>query len=502
MGARRSGILLHMTSLPTPYGVGDLGPQARRFARLLASSRQSLWQILPLNPIDPALGNSPYSSPSAFAGNKLLISPDLLAEQGLLRPEDLEARPSFPEGRVDYPLALGFKESLFQKVCRCYKAFGFPKSEMAVDFRRFCSQNAHWLEDFALFLALKSHYKGKAWSHWPSELKRRDDGALADMRGRLSLAIEKEKLLQYLFFKQWFSLKDCCNRCGIKIIGDLPFCVAYDSADVWSNPEIFKLDEDKRPLVVSGVPPDYFSPTGQLWGGPVYDWKALGKTGYLWWIRRLEQSLRLFDLFRIDHFRGLVAQWEIPAAGKTAIDGQWVQAPAEDFFRALSRSFLCLPMLAEDLGYITPDVREIMSLFDIPGMKVLLFAFGEDMPKSPHVPFSYQRNCVVYTATHDTNTVRGWFQEEASIKDKRRLWRYLGRRAAAQEVSWELIRLAMSSGADMAVIPMQDLLNLGEDARMNRPGESKGNYQWRLQPYQIEQLDGRLKDMAEAYGRG
>jgi 4-alpha-glucanotransferase len=502
MGARRSGILLHITSLPTPYGVGDLGPQARRFARLLASSGQSLWQILPLNPTDPALGNSPYSSSSAFAGNKLLISPDLLAEQGFLRPEDLEARPSFPEGRVDYTLALDFKESLFQKVCQRYKANGLPKSEMDLDFRRFCSQNAHWLEDFSLFLALKSHYKGKAWSHWPSELKRRDDGALADMRGRLVAAVEREKLLQYLFFEQWFSLKDCCNRVGVKIIGDLPFCVAYDSADLWSHPEIFKLDEEGRPKVVSGVPPDYFSPTGQRWGGPVYDWKVLGKTGYLWWIRRLEQSLRLFDLFRIDHFRGLVAQWEIPAASKTASDGQWVPAPAEDFFLIIQRSFLCLPMVAEDLGYITPDVREIMSRFEIPGMKVLLFAFGEDMPKSPHATFRYHRSCVVYTATHDTNTVRGWFQEEASIQDKRRLWRYLGRRVAPEEVSWELIRLAMSSVADMAVIPMQDLLNLGEEARMNLPGESRGNYQWRLLSLQMEQLDSRLKDMAEAYGRG
>jgi 4-alpha-glucanotransferase len=501
MGARRSGILLHITSLPTSYGIGDLGPQACSFAHLLASSGQSLWQILPLNPTDPALGNSPYSSPSAFAGNKLLISPDLLAEQGFLRPEDLEPRPSFPEGKMDYPLAMGFKEGLFQKVCQRYKAYGFPKSEMAVDFRRFCSQNAHWLEDFALFLALKSHYKGKAWSQWPSEIGRRDDEALEEMGGRLSLFVEREKLLQYIFFAQWFSLKDCCNRYGVKIIGDLPFCVAYDSADVWAHPEIFKLDEEGRLRVVSGVPPDYFSPSGQRWGGPVYDWKALQESGYQWWIRRMEQSLSLYDLFRIDHFRGFVAQWEIPASSKAAIDGRWVPAPAEDFFQKLQKRFLHLPLLAEDLGEITPDVREIMARFQIPGMKVLLFAFGEDMPKSPHLPFNYQRSCIVYTATHDTNTVKGWFQDEASIQEKRRLWRYLGRKAADDEVSWELIRLAMSSVADMAVVPMQDLLNLGAEARMNLPGKSKGNYRWRLLPHQMEQLDGRLKDMAEAYGR-
>jgi 4-alpha-glucanotransferase len=501
MHARRSGILLHITSLPSPYGVGDLGPEARRFAQMLASSSQSLWQILPLNLTDSALGNSPYSSPSAFAGNKLLISPDLLAEQGFLRPEDLDVCPSFPEGRVDYPTASSFKESLFSKVYQRYRAYGFPRSEMAVDYRRFCSQNAHWLEDFALFMALKAHHKGAAWSHWPSDIMKRDEGALAEMMDRLVAAVEKEKLLQYIFFDQWLSLKDCCNRCCVKIIGDLPFCVACDSADVWSHPEIFKLDKEKQPKVVSGVPPDYFSSTGQRWGGPVYDWGALQETGYLWWIRRLEQSINLYDLFRIDHFRGLVAQWEIPAASRTAIDGQWVGASAEDFFHTIQRRFPCLPILAEDLGEITPDVREIMSRFEIPGMKVLLFAFGEDMPKSPHIPFRFQRRCVVYTATHDTNTVRGWFQEEASIQDKRRLWRYLGRKAAANEVSWELIRLAMSSVADMAVVPMQDLLNLGEEARMNLPGESKGNYQWRLMTHQMEHLNGRLKDMAEIYGR-
>jgi 4-alpha-glucanotransferase len=501
MGARRSGILLHITSLPTSYGIGDLGPQARRFAHLLASSGQSLWQILPLNPTDPALGNSPYNSSSAFAGNKLLISPDLLAQQSFLRPEDLEARPSFPEKSVDYQKASSFKESLFQEVWGRLKANGLPKSETDLDFRRFCSLNARWLEDFSLFLALKSHNKGKAWIHWPSELRKRDAGALAEYRSQLAVSIEKEKFLQYIFFEQWISLKDYCNRLGVKIIGDLPFCVAFDSADVWSHPEIFKLNEEKKPLVVSGVPPDYFSQTGQRWGGPVYDWKALRKTGYLWWIRRLEQSLSLFDLFRIDHFRGLVAQWEIPAASKTATEGQWVPTPSEDFFLTVQKSFLCLPMVAEDLGYITPEVREIMGRFDVPGMRVLLFAFGEDMPKSPHAPFNYQRNCVVYTATHDTNTVRGWFQEEASFQDKRRLWRYLGRRIVPEDVSWELIRLAMSSVADMTVISMQDLLNLGGEARMNLPGKSKGNYQWRLLDLQMEQLDSRLKDMAEAYGR-
>jgi 4-alpha-glucanotransferase len=359
------------------------------------------------------------------------------------------------------------------------------------------------LDDFSLFAVIKKRFQGRIWNQWPGDLRDRKAESLQAVREECRDPLEKENFLQYLFYKQWWSLKEYCNQKGIQILGDLPIYVNFDSADVWANPDIFKLDEEKRPLFVSGVPPDYFSKTGQLWGNPVYHWDRLKETGFEWWVNRIAHHLRLYDAVRIDHFRGLVACWEVSASEETALHGRWTEAPVGDFFKALSRRFLHLPIIAEDLGLITPDVREVLHQLGFPGMKVLLFAFGEDHPMHPYLPHTYGRNCVVYTGTHDNNTVRGWFEKEASPDDKRRLFRYLGRPVLSDEIHWEMIRLAMVSVADTAIFPLQDILGLGEDSRMNRPATTWGNWEWRLKPDQLTQsVSEKILEMTETYGRG
>ncbi|MFB0562436.1 MAG: 4-alpha-glucanotransferase [Candidatus Lokiarchaeia archaeon] len=498
MKRRGNGILLPIISLPSPYGIGDLGPWAYKFADFLEETKQSYWQIVPLNPTDPYFGNSPYNSSSAFAGNKLLINPDLMLKDGLLYKEDIEPIPPFQQNRIDYPEVISYKEKLFDEAYSHFK----EKRDSDYEFERFCAENSFWLEDFALFAALKVHFQGQIWSSWPWEIRDRQSEALRRWKTQLHEIIEKVKFLQHLFFKQWFSLKKYCNEKRIQIIGDIPIYVLYDSVDVWKNPEIFKLNEEKRPSFVAGVPPDYFSETGQLWGNPVYRWNILKENGYSWWIKRMEHNFKLFNLVRLDHFRGFAKYWEVPAGEKTAINGQWVQGPAEDFFNTILKHFLNLPIIAEDLGVITPDVRELMHLFDFPGMKVLLFAFGGDLPKNPYAPHNHVKNCVVYTGTHDNNTVKGWFEKEASMGDKKRLFAYIGREVPAEEINWEFIRLAMMSVANTSIIPMQDVLGLGEEARMNRPATTEGNYQWRLLPEQLTpSVSERLLEMTEVYGR-
>lgn len=493
---RGSGILLHVTSLPSPYGIGDFGSGAYKFTDFLAETKQSFWQVLPLTSIDPT-GN-PYFSSSAFAGNKLLISPELLLGEGLLAKEDVEPVPSFPKDRVNYPEVIPYKEKLFSRAHERFK----KNVEDRGEYDKFCSENSSWLEEFSLFVALKDKFSGRSWSEWPPEVRDRDPNTLQILRNQLQEKIEHEKFLQYIFFKQWFLLKHYCNQKGIQVIGDLPIYMDYDSVDVWTNPGMFKLDREKRPTVVSGVPPDYFSETGQLWGNPVYRWDVLKENGYAWWCQRVEHNLRLFDLIRIDHFRGFVAYWEVPADEKTAVNGRWVKGPAEDFFTTLLKRFHLLPVIAEDLGIITPDVRKVMRSFGFPGMRVLLFAFGEDFPMSLHLPHKHVRNCVACTGTHDTNTVRGWFEREATPENKERLFRYLGREASVQEVHLEFIRLAMMSVADMAIFPMQDILGLGEEARMNRPATTEGNWVWRLSPECLTpSLTGMLLNMVETYRR-
>jgi 4-alpha-glucanotransferase len=497
MNRRTSGVLFHLTSLPSSFGIGDFGPEAYAFVDFLSEAKQSFWQILPLNPTDPAYDNSPYHSISAFAVNSLLISPELLRQENLLRREDLEDGPAFPEERVDYLGAIRIKKRLFQTAFE-----NFKKKKQRREFEEFCSQNGSWLEDFSLFVALKERFRGQVWSDWPAEFRDRRPEVLEELRRDLGEKIEREKFLQFISHRQWLSLKDYCHGKRVHIIGDIPIYVDFDSADAWSSPSLFKLDEQKRPFAVAGVPPDYFSDTGQLWGNPLYRWDVLRERGYDWWVQRMAKTLSLYDVVRIDHFRGLVGYWEVPARETTAVNGRWVEAPAEDFFHQLERSFLSLPIIAEDLGTITPEVREVMHRFGLPGMKVLLFAFGEDNPLHPYLPHNFEKNYVVYTGTHDNNTVRGWFEREAGEEQKRRLFRYLGREVPAGEVHWELIRLAMSSVADTVIVPLQDILGLGEKSRMNRPSTSEGNWRWRLRPPEKTSLPVlRLAELTEIYGR-
>ena len=497
MKERASGLLLHITSLPSPFGIGDFGPWAYRFADFLAQTKQTYWQILPLNPTDQAMGSSPYSSPSAFAGNTLLISPELLAESGFLTKGDLSEKPSLA-GRCDYAAMIPYKMSLLH---RSYERFRTNNPHRSA-YEEFCTNHAIWLEDFALFVVIKNHSNGDAWGRWEKTLRDRNPGDLEKVRRRFPDELEREKFLQYLFFEQWLSLKRYCNERRIQLIGDLPIYVNYDSADVWRNNDLFKLDADKTPSVVAGVPPDYFSRTGQLWGNPIYRWEVLKETGYQWWFQRIGHNLQLLDIMRIDHFRGFVGFWEIPANEKTAVNGQWAEGPAADFFSGLLNKFPGISIIAEDLGFITSDVREMMERFGFPGMRVLQFAFGENQSTHPFLPHNYVPNTLVYTGTHDNNTTRGWFENEASPEERSRLLRYLGRDLSGEQVPKELIRLAMMSVANTAIIPMQDLLGLGEDARMNFPSTTHGNWEWRLLPDQFKSAPTEwLLELTDTYGR-
>lgn len=496
MKTRGSGILLPIASLPAQYGIGDLGHGAFAFADFLAGARQRYWQILPLNPVDPIYGSSPYHSTSAFASNVYLISPELMVRDALLTRNDLEPLPAFPRDAVDYHAVITYKNRLFHKAYSRFKPAGNK------DYDRFCASHKHWLDDFSLFVTLKAHFGSGVWSEWPAELRDRNASAMKSAVQQFAAQLEYEKFLQYLFFIQWSDLKGYCNKRGISFFGDMPIYVDYDSADVWKSPAMFKLDGAKRPTAVAGVPPDYFSETGQRWGNPLYQWDVLKQDGYDWWMRRVAHNLELFDLVRIDHFRGFVGYWEIPADRQTAIEGAWVEAPAEDFFSVLTARFPDAPIVAEDLGIITPDVKEIMEQFSFPGMKVLLFAFSDEQGTNPYLPHNHVENCVLYTGTHDNNTVRGWFTGEASPEVKRNFFRYLGREPGAETIHWELIRLAMMSVAKTVIIPLQDVLGLGEAARMNRPSVTNGNWKWRVSPDQLTpRIAQALAEMAAIYGR-
>jgi len=498
MKTRGSGVLLHITSLPSPYGIGDLGPEAYRFVDFLAESRQSYWQILPINPTSTALGNSPYNSDSAFAGNPLLISPRLLQTEGIISESDLKNFPASPSHKVDYETATSLKNNILQ--------LAFDQNKVSLEgnpeFLKFLMENSEWLDEYALFKALKDYFKQIPWNRWPKDIRDQNKSSAIKFRRQLKEKILFEQFLQFIFYKQWFSLKQYSNKKKIQMIGDIPIYVQFDSADVWMHPKIFKLDDEKALTALAGVPPDYFSKTGQLWGNPVYNWKELKATNYKWWIQRLDHSLKLFDLARIDHFRGFIAYWEVPAGEKTAINGQWVKVPTDDFFNVIFKKFSNLPVIAEDLGMITPDVIEAMHRFGFPGMKVLLFAFGPDIPTHPYAPHNFVQNCTVYTGTHDTKTVRDWFTSEANHEDRKRLSAYIGHEVSEDRVSWELIRLAMMSVANTAIIPMQDLLELGEEGRMNCPSIANGNWEWRLLPEQISQsLIAKFSEMTGIYGR-
>ena len=495
---RGNGILLHVTSLPSAYGIGDFGPAAYRFVEALERARQHYWQILPLNPTRARYGNSPYSSPSAFALNTLLISPELLARDGFIDPEDLEPHPDLPEDRVAFEAVAWYRERLLGLAHR-----RFCESEPESDYESFCTRAAWWLDDHALFVALKAHFRGQEWNRWPEEIRGRQPEALEDMRRRLADKIRKETFLQYLAARQWSALRRYCAGRGIQVIGDIPIYVAYDSVDVWQNPGIFKLDDNLRPTVVAGVPPDMFSKTGQLWGNPIYDWALLRDRGYDWWVNRIARAGELYDLFRIDHFRAFANYYEVPAGDTTAENGTWVDGPGTDFFEVLARRFPCFAIVAEDLGANTPAVQELLDRFGFPGMKILLFAFGAELPGSAHAPHNYVPNLICYTGTHDNNTARGWFEEEASEEDKQRFFAYIGREVAADEVHRELVRLAMTSVARASIIPMQDLLGLGAAARMNYPSTTSGNWEWRMTPVEFAGAPFEwLRNLTVLSGRG
>lgn len=497
MNRRGSGVLLHITSLPSAYGIGDLGPAAQRFLDLLADSGQRYWQILPLNPTFPAFGNSPYQSTSAFAGNTWLISPEQMVADGFLEPADITDPPPFPVDRVDYPGVIDYKNRLFD--------LGFERfRERGSDHRYedFAAKNASWLDDYAIFVALKEHFAGRAWADWPAAVRDREQEALENYTAKLAERVLRERFLQYVFEGQWKRFKDCCRARRVQVIGDIPFYVTHDSADTWSNPGLFKLDEQKRPTAVAGVPPDLFCETGQLWGNPVYRWEAHREERFSWWESRIERALALLDRLRLDHFRGFVQYWEVPAGAATAQNGRWVDAPGRELLTHLARSRPCLPIIAEDLGYITPDVREMMGLFGFPGMRVLLFGFDGEIAENLHAPHNIGRNCVAYTGTHDNNTVRGWFEHEITDRQRDLLFRYIGGAVSAERVPGILVRLAMLSPAETVIIPMQDILGLGLEARMNRPATAKGNWEWRLRPEEMgEETMQEFAGMAEVYGR-
>lgn len=496
MSQRSSGILLHVTSLPSPFGIGGMGPAAYEFVDMLSEMGQSVWQILPLSP--PREGHfSPYLSPSAFAGNPLLIDPEPLLRDGLISQAEIVNLPDLPKNRVDFDRAAPLKRRLLETAYRSFRTLSDRS-----DYERFCFENSHWLDDFALFMALQSRYDNRVWHEWPPELRDRRPEALAGARETLKDAIFREKFFQYLFHQQWLALKKYCNGRGVKIFGDIPIYVDYNSADVWTHPELFKLDDRKLPTSVSGVPPDYFSKTGQLWGHPIYRWDALKATDYQWWIDRIAHNLELCDLVRIDHFRGFVGYWEVPAGESTAINGKWTEGPSRELFRTVLDRLPDLPIVAEDLGLITEDVSQVMSELDLPGMKVLLFAFGDDTATNPYLPHNLVRNCIAYTGTHDNNTARGWFEHEASEEEKCRLFDYLGREVSASEIHWTLIRLLMMSVADTVILPMQDVLGLGAEDRMNTPSVSHGNWRWRLDPELVTPaIKEKLLSMTKTYGR-
>jgi 4-alpha-glucanotransferase len=481
---RASGILLHPTSLPGRFGIGDLGSEAYKFVDFLEAAGQSLWQIMPLGPT--GYGDSPYQSFSAFAGNTLLVSPERLVADELLSEVDLEVVPDFSAGRVEYGNVIDYKRGLLHKAFDNFKRGGRDRHRS--DYDGFLHFAASWLDDYALFSALKDEHHGASWHTWQKGIAAREPGPLATAGEAFRERIEAHKFFQYLFFKQWLELKRYCGRKGVRVVGDMPIFVAHNSADVWAQPHLFKLREDGSPRVVAGVPPDAFSATGQLWGNPIYDWERMRGEGFGWWVERMRFTLNLVDIVRVDHFRGFAAAWEVPADDETAEHGRWVGVPGRELFAALKNSLGDLPIMAEDLGTITPDVHALRDEFSFPGMRVLQFAFGGD-PHDTHLPHNYVHHAVVYTGTHDNDTTAGWFNsrnaatdsaapDEALRRERENCLTYLG--GDGREIHWDFIRAALASVADTAIIPLQDVLGLDSSARMNTPASTSGNWAWRF----------------------
>ncbi|HNT54125.1 MAG TPA: 4-alpha-glucanotransferase [Anaerolineaceae bacterium] len=491
---RASGVLLHPTSLPGPDGIGDLGPECYRWIDFLAGSGCGLWQILPLGPT--GYGDSPYQCFSAFAGNPYLISPALLLEDGLLNRTDLADRPVFPAERVDFGEVIPWKLKVLERAEKRFETAA--PAALQADFEAFQVAQAFWLDDFALFMAIKENQHGVGWENWEPEFRLRQEEALAAFQSANGNAIRRQKLRQFLFFRQWRGVHDYAARQGITIIGDIPIFVAFDSADAWANPELFYMDKKRRLTAVAGVPPDYFSPTGQLWGNPLYKWEAHRKSGYAWWIQRFRAILEMVDIIRLDHFRGFAGYWEVPAGSATAEHGQWVPGPGKHFMAAIEQALGSLPIIAEDLGEITPDVIELRDSFNLPGMKILQFGFDGDATHA-FLPHNYPQNCVAYTGTHDNDTVCGWYTSAPEV-ERDLCRRYLAR--SGNDIAWDMIRAIWSSVAVQALAPMQDLLSLGTEARMNFPGKTGGYWSWRLGAADLTpQLQARLLEMNTLYRR-
>ena len=507
MTSRRTcGLLLHPTSLPGPHGVGDLGAAAHGFVDFLAAAGQRMWQVLPLGPT--GYGDSPYQCFSAFAGNPLLVALDPLLEEGLLEAGDLDGAPRFPDREADFAGALAFK------LPRLDRAFDRLRADADGSrrgrFEAFCRDHARWLDDFALFAAVKAAHGGVAWTDWEKDIAARTPEALARWRGEKADEVERVKFQQFLFFTQWAALRERCRARKVRLFGDVPIFVAHDSADVWARPELFRLKKDGRPEVVAGVPPDYFSATGQLWGNPLYRWDAMAKSGYRWWISRLRASLEMVDLVRLDHFRGFEAYWEVPAGEKTAVKGRCVKGPGAALFEALEKELGPLPLVAENLGVITPEVEALRERFGFPGMAILQFAFGTDGQASTFIPHNLERNLAAYTGTHDNDTTVGWWTSAGAgdstrsaddvEREREFALRYLD--AHGKPIHWAFIRALMGSVADIAVVPLQDVLGLGSEARMNVPARASGNWRWRYAAGDLtDEHAGRLLELAELFGR-
>ncbi len=494
---RAGGILMHLTSLPSRYGVGDFGPQAYAFADFLKQAGANYWQMLPLTYPTAQGGYSPYNCMSAFAGNPMLISPEKLYQDGWLTQSELDAAEALPADAAAFNRAGRLRSTLLG--CAFERFDTHAHRDTA--YQAFLEQASGWLDDFAIFKVLKARQRGASWAQWPAAFRNRRKNTLERFAREQRDAIEREKFIQYLFTQQFSALKDYCNDNGILLFGDMPIYVQYDSADVWAHPELFKLDRSKKPRFIAGVPPDYFSKTGQLWGNPVYDWDANAQRGYRWWLQRLGHNLTLFDLLRIDHFRGFEAYWQVPAGHKTAVKGTWIEGPGADFFEAALRQMPQAALVAEDLGVITPAVRELIEMYQLPCMKVLQFAFN-GRTNNTHLPFNHIRNSIVYTGTHDNNTTLGWFKGEASAAARKQLAAYLGTSVSSRSIVPEMIRLAMASPARLCILPMQDVLALGAEARMNTPSRRSGNWTWRMAPGSLKKSTANaLSQLAQTYGR-
>ena len=491
---RRSGVLLHPTSLPGPDGIGDLGPEAYRWIDFLSSTGTQMWQVLPLGPT--GYGDSPYQCFSAFAGNPYLVSPLLLQEEGLLNEEDFFDRPVFSIETVDFGTVIRWKLDILNRAYTNFQRSG--NEALKQRFQVFIEKEQDWLDDYGLFMTIKSERGGASWLTWPKELKAKNKSLLLQISEKLADQIRLEKFKQFLFFDQWQALHAYAKNRGITIIGDMPFVISMDSADVWSNPELFLMDADIQPTFVAGVPPDYFSTTGQLWGNPLYRWEAHQAQEFSWWKRRLAATLKLVDLVRLDHFRGFAAAWHVPAGNETAIQGEWIQGKGTELFAAFKQAYPNLPIIAEDLGVITPDVEALRDGYGLPGMKILQFGFSGD-PEDDFLPHHYPENCFAYTGSHDNNTARGWY-DAATEQEQQFARKYLNTNSG--DIAWDMMRAIWQSAAANVVAPMQDLLSLPAYARMNMPGSNSGNWTWRMKPDALSPtLSSRLRELNFLFSR-